>query len=101
MSQLISATWVIAVNVVPSSIGLNAADGVQLITGATIAEATKMMNNMQRYITVKRQEGELLCSLDTETGECLCAKGVTVETDDYEEVFDIKDGKFYHIFNDH
>lgn len=55
---------------------------------------------MNRYITVKKDTGELICSIDTKTGECLASNGVEIETDDFEEVFQEKDGKFFHLYND-
>ena len=56
---------------------------------------------MSRYFTVKKPNGELICSIDTETGECICMSGVTVSTDDFEEIFEEKDGKLHHAYNDH
>ena len=40
-----------------------------------------MKTTMKRYITIKSENDELLCSIDTQTGHIILKDGVTVQND--------------------
>lgn len=56
---------------------------------------------MKRYLVVMKDDGELLCSLDTVTGVALCKKGIEIRSDDYEDVIRFEDGKMAHVCFNH
>lgn len=55
----------------------------------------------ERYIVVLQEDGEVLCSLDTQKGEALCKTGVTCVVDDYEQILDLSNGGMKHVCFDH
>ena len=56
---------------------------------------------IKRYLVVMKEDGEIICSLDTETGEGLVQNGYVIKTDDYEDVIDLTGDKPRHVCFDH
>lgn len=52
---------------------------------------------MKRYLVILQEDGELLVSLDTLTGEALCKDGIEVRAGDCEDVINFDDGKMKHV----